>query len=447
MGWQHLIYELTGWAPGQDCFNGVSRLEVKKLIEYIRGLDAITDQTPEIDVQKRVRIYLLWLYGGTIFPDKSGDLLNLDYLLDMHDLRAMSTQAWGAAALSYLYTCLCHASMKKAKDVCGFISLLQVWAWEHIISMQPPCKALPPHTALARKWTHRKSFENEARDVLPICRDVLDNLIDGQFVWQPYSETIINRLPEWCLSETILNQIFDYFAQCESNNQDPTIKLGRPEVREGNKIVLQVPRFSSRGPNSFAPEILKPDIAAPGVNILAAVPPPKGDNGFQVQSGTSMATPHISGIVALLKISHPNWSPAAIKSAIVTTAWNEDTYRSEIFSEGTGGKIADPFDFGGGICNPNGAMDPGLVYDMDKNDYLNYLCSLGYSNEKVHNATTHFSNTKNSTVPGIICPNEVPSRLDLNLPSIFIPNLKNSVFVGRSVLMLEMSTFCIQTSG
>ncbi|XP_059315876.1 subtilisin-like protease SBT3.9 [Lycium ferocissimum] len=56
------------------------------------------------------------------------------------------------------------------------------------------------------------------------------------------------------------NQIFDYFAQCESNNQDPTIKLGRPEVREGNKIVLQVPRFSSRGPNSFAPEILKVNI-------------------------------------------------------------------------------------------------------------------------------------------------------------------------------------------
>lgn len=115
-----------------------------------------------------------------------------------------------------------------------------------------------------------------------------------------------------------------------------------------------------------------------------------------------MATPHVAGIVGLLKVAHPNWSPAAIKSALVTTAWNEDTYRSEIYSEGTGGKIADPFDFGGGICNPNGATDPGLVYDMDKNDYMNYLCSLGYSNDKVYNATTYFSKTKNSTAAGII---------------------------------------------
>ncbi|PHU04264.1 hypothetical protein BC332_25086 [Capsicum chinense] len=251
-------------------------------------------------------------------------------------------------------------------------------------------------------------------------------------IWD-YNKLIDVPIPFIAIDLEQGNQIFDYFLQCKSNNQDPMIKLGRSKVVEGNDIPLKVAKFSSRGPNSFTTEILKPDVAAPGVSILAAVCPLKGNNGFQIYSGTSMATPHVAGIVGLLKVAHPNWSPAAIKSALVTTAWNEDTYRSEIYSEGTGGKIADPFDFGGGICNPNGATDPGLVYDMDKNDYMNYLCSLGYSNDKVYNATTYFSKTKNSTAAGIICPHEVPSRLDLNLPSISIPNLKNSITVRRTV--------------
>ncbi|KAG5589717.1 hypothetical protein H5410_040231 [Solanum commersonii] len=223
-------------------------------------------------------------------------------------------------------------------------------------------------------------------------------------------------------------QILDYFQQCKSNNQDPMIKLGQTRVVEGNEVFQKVAKFSSRGPNSFAPDILKPDVAAPGVGILAAAPPNKGNNGFQLMSGTSMAAPHVSGIVALLKVAHPDWSPAAIKSALVTTAWNEDTYTYEIYSEGTN-NLANPFDFGGGISNPNGAMDPGLIYDMDKNDYLNYLCTLGYKNDMVQNATSYFFDTTNST----ICPNEVPSRLDLNLPSISISNLKNSIIVRRTV--------------
>lgn len=65
----------------------------------------------------------------------------------------------------------------------------------------------------------------------------------------------------------------------------------------------------------------QPDIAAPGVQILAATSPldPAMDGGYGIKSGTSMATPHVSGIVALLKALHPNWSPAAIKSALITT--------------------------------------------------------------------------------------------------------------------------------
>ncbi|KAK1571479.1 hypothetical protein Q3G72_017857 [Acer saccharum] len=87
--------------------------------------------------------------------------------------------------------------------------------------------------------------------------------------------------------------------------------------------------FSSRGPNPITLDILKPDITAPGVNILAAWTPlnsvseVKGDNRFvpyNMISGTSMSCPHVSAIAAYIKSFHPTWSPAAIKSAIMTTA-------------------------------------------------------------------------------------------------------------------------------
>lgn len=95
-----------------------------------------------------------------------------------------------------------------------------------------------------------------------------------------------------------------------------------------------------------------------------------------------------------------------------------------IFAEGSSLKLADPFDFGGGIVNPNSAADPGLVYDMGKSDYVNYLCAMHYN----ESAISHL--TGNATT----CLTRTPSILDLNLPSITIPTLgKSSVTVKRTV--------------
>ncbi|XP_015866201.3 subtilisin-like protease SBT3.9 isoform X2 [Ziziphus jujuba] len=209
------------------------------------------------------------------------------------------------------------------------------------------------------------------------------------------------------------------------STRSPLVKLSPSKTIVGKPVSAKVATFSSRGPNSIAPAILKPDITAPGVNILAATSPLNSlaDNGYAMFSGTSMSTPHVSGIVALLKALHPDLSPAAIKSALVTTAWRNGPYSLPIFAEGSPQKLADPFDFGGGFVNPNSAADPGLVYDMETADYVHYLCAMGYNNSAISRLTG-----KPTT-----CPLKKPSILDVNLPSITIPSIRSSTTVTRTV--------------
>jgi subtilisin family serine protease len=134
--------------------------------------------------------------------------------------------------------------------------------------------------------------------------------------------------------------------------------------------------FSSKGPNKATYDILKPDITAPGSNVLAAGTPepftkPKGES-FAYLSGTSMAAPHIAGMAALLKQQHPDWSPAMVKSALMTTA-HQDVLKSNSTLK------ADLFDFGAGHAAPVAAANPGLVYDATANHYYAFMCGLGRS--------------------------------------------------------------------
>ncbi|XP_024173349.1 subtilisin-like protease 4 [Rosa chinensis] len=147
-----------------------------------------------------------------------------------------------------------------------------------------------------------------------------------------------------------------------------------------------VASFSSRGPSQASPGILKPDIIGPGVSILAAWPFPldnntKSTSSFNIISGTSMSCPHLSGIAALLKSSHPYWSPAAIKSAIMTSADLLNLQGKRIFDETL--QTADILATGAGHVNPSKATDPGLIYDIQPDDYIPYLCGLGYNDTGV----------------------------------------------------------------
>lgn len=154
----------------------------------------------------------------------------------------------------------------------------------------------------------------------------------------------------------------------------------------GDSSAPAVTSFSSRGPNFESPGILKPDIIGPGVSILAAWPFPPENNtktavNFNIISGTSMSCPHLSGIAALLKSAHPSWSPAAIKSAIMTTAYNLNLAGKPIVDENL--LPADIFATGAGHVSPSKATDPGLIYDLSPKDYIPYLCGLGYTDREI----------------------------------------------------------------
>ncbi|CAB4320405.1 unnamed protein product [Prunus armeniaca] len=209
--------------------------------------------------------------------------------------------------------------------------------------------------------------------------------------------------------------------------RNPVVKFNPTKTQVGQQISPEVAFFSSRGPNSLSPSILKPDITAPGVNILAswspARSPSKSPDTFKIESGTSMSCPHISGIVALLKAIHPTWSPAAIKSALVTTASLKDEYAQSIVAEGAPHKQADPFDYGGGHVDPNKAISPGLIYDIESSDYIRFLCSMGYNNT----AISLMAGTK------ITCQKSTKFIVNLNLPSITIHELKQNMTVSRRV--------------
>ncbi|KAL0324385.1 UNVERIFIED_CONTAM: Subtilisin-like protease SBT1.7 [Sesamum calycinum] len=166
----------------------------------------------------------------------------------------------------------------------------------------------------------------------------------------------------------------------------PTAKLLFRGTVIGDKHAPVVAAFSSRGPSIASPGILKPDIIGPGVNILAAWPSSIEGNKntkftFNMISGTSMSCPHLSGVAALLRSVHPGWSPAAIKSAIMTTADVVNLAHNLIEDQTL--EPADVFATGAGHVNPSRANDPGLVYDIQPQDYIPYLCGLHYTDREV----------------------------------------------------------------
>ncbi len=172
----------------------------------------------------------------------------------------------------------------------------------------------------------------------------------------------LHFVPSVHVDEIAGAEIKDYVATAAN----PTIAIVPVNAGESTTEVPDVAEFSSRGPSlTTGGDVLKPDIAAPGVDILAGVSP-VSDAGrlWDLLSGTSMASPHVAGISLLIQQQHPSWSPAMVKSALQTTATDHVTTTS-------------PFEQGAGLVQPAPAASPGLVYDAGWADWLAFIDGQG----------------------------------------------------------------------
>ncbi|XP_059307021.1 subtilisin-like protease SBT4.15 [Lycium ferocissimum] len=155
--------------------------------------------------------------------------------------------------------------------------------------------------------------------------------------------------------------------QYVNTTKSPTATIFRS--RTINITAPFIPSFSSRGPQTISLNILKPDLAAPGLSILAAF---SEKTKYNLEWGTSMSCPHAAGAAAYVKTFRPHWSPAAIKSALMTTAKPMEIQPAER-------ELAS----GSGQINPTGALNPGLIYDIDINSYISFLCKEGYNTSNI----------------------------------------------------------------
>lgn len=206
---------------------------------------------------------------------------------------------------------------------------------------------------------------------------------------------------------------------------EPTAKINGGVVDEWPSAPSMT-IFSSRGPNPVAEDIIKPDVTAPGTQILAGFSPTSYDDYdypgelFAAIQGTSMSSPIVAGAFALIKQAHPDWSEAMAKSALMTTAYHDVRDNNRV-------SMADPFDMGAGHINPGGEWskgsvdEPGLAYDAGLFEYAAFTCGMDWD---------VFTAGSCDFLKSIGVPSE---PYNLNYPSIGVGNLPGSQTVQRTV--------------
>ncbi|KAM0946241.1 putative tripeptidyl-peptidase II [Dioscorea sansibarensis] len=268
---------------------------------------------------------------------------------------------------------------------------------------------------------------SEAEGMIVVCEDTGSTYFQNYYVTESkaagavFISDEIRNFDNTCPGVVINSKQAVNLIKYAKNNLEATVTMKFRQTFVGTERAPAVASSSSRGPSQNIPGVLKPDIMAPGTKVLAAWVPnraaaiigntPLGSD-YNIISGTSMACPHAAGVAALLKSARPGWSPAAIRSAMMTTANVLDNTLKPIQDNGFFSD-ASPLAMGAGQVDPNKALEPGLVYDAKPQDYVSLLYASGYTSKQVRMITRSksYDSSKASS--------------DLNYPSfvaLFEPN-------------------------
>ncbi|KAL8054744.1 hypothetical protein ABFX02_04G012200 [Erythranthe guttata] len=248
-------------------------------------------------------------------------------------------------------------------------------------------------------------------------------------------------IPGLAISESAARTLRQYI----NSNPNPRATMVFRGTQVGIKPAPVVASFSARGPSVESPYVLKPDIIAPGVNILAAWPDGVAPSEiasdtrrtqFNVASGTSMSCPHVSGVAALLKGAHPDWSPAMIRSAMMTTAYSQDSQGKPLLDEKSYNQST-IWDMGAGHVDPEKAVDPGLVYDLTADDYLNFLCASNFTRQEIRHIARR----------SISCSRKQSKPWDLNYPAISVDFEASETMSANEIVVSRTVTYVGESAG
>ncbi|KAL6636866.1 hypothetical protein ACP70R_024438 [Stipagrostis hirtigluma subsp. patula] len=225
--WEQLCLQLLGQEPPQ--IKGGS-INIAWLHDTFKNLPEGANQS---DIEYAARAYILYQIGCSLFPDPSGTRVHLRYLALLRDFDASGEMAWGAAVLAHLYRELGKASMKGKANCCAFITLLQIWAWDHIQIGCPERlenKGLPNDRPLGCRWNVPfKNRENARSMDHEFYRHGLDTISECQITWDPYTSNLIAGLPAICT-----------FGSAVWRSRTPLICFQIVEMHVPDRVLLQL---------------------------------------------------------------------------------------------------------------------------------------------------------------------------------------------------------------